>query len=331
MRVLALRYLLRAAGWAGMLGIVVAYAMGEFVETLWWAELFSHFRVFMVAGLALCLAFLLFARSWISGVICSVPLTLGFISVVWWYVPVNASPVSGERLRLCVANVLTTNDRYADTLDAIHGLEPDIAVLIEVTDEWFAAIEGDARWRIEHEEVLAYSGWIVILSPAEDAPRAIRAESVEMTPGTSNIPAVDMELELDGRPLRVLGVHSRSPSSRSNAADRAAQYGAIAAWAQRDDTPCVVAGDLNTTVWSPRYRELERDAGLDNAVRGHGTSRTWPGWLPSPLRIGIDHCLLTPGLVCTKRLHTDAGGSDHTPILFELAWAVGVEGADAQD
>jgi endonuclease/exonuclease/phosphatase family metal-dependent hydrolase len=60
------------------------------------------------------------------------------------------------------------------------------------------------------------------------------------------------------------------------------------------------------------------DAGLADSHRGHGFESSWPTWSPL-LRAPIDNCLVSAGLAVTKRTRGPALGSDHYPLLVELA------------
>jgi endonuclease/exonuclease/phosphatase (EEP) superfamily protein YafD len=78
----------------------------------------------------------------------------------------------------------------------------------------------------------------------------------------------------------------------------------------------VVLGDLNASPWSTDFRLL-LDAGLLDSERGFGPQGTFPaGWA---VQLPIDHCLHDPALVTTAREVGADLGSDHRPLLVELA------------
>jgi endonuclease/exonuclease/phosphatase family metal-dependent hydrolase len=55
-----------------------------------------------------------------------------------------------------------------------------------------------------------------------------------------------------------------------------------------------------------------------NAIRGCGWQTTWPAFL-FPMRIAVDHCLVSPELRVLRREVGRSVGSDHLPQLVEIA------------
>jgi endonuclease/exonuclease/phosphatase (EEP) superfamily protein YafD len=81
----------------------------------------------------------------------------------------------------------------------------------------------------------------------------------------------------------------------------------------------MLMGDLNTTMWSPYFHELETQAGLRNARDGFGILPTWPQKGQWPMfRIPLDHCLVSPEIrVEAFRVGSNIG-SDHLPIIVDV-------------
>ena len=71
-----------------------------------------------------------------------------------------------------------------------------------------------------------------------------------------------------------------------------------------------ILGDLNVSPWSPHFGGLLRES-------GRGVQATWPTNL-APMRIPIDHCLVSPDVsVVGRRVGPDVG-SDHFPIVVDV-------------
>jgi endonuclease/exonuclease/phosphatase (EEP) superfamily protein YafD len=87
----------------------------------------------------------------------------------------------------------------------------------------------------------------------------------------------------------------------------------------------VVAGDFNMTQHHRWYGEL-KDIGLRNCheERGRGRATTWPyhnGRRPYRLlpAIRIDHVFVSEGVTCMSIAEGAASGSDHRPVIANLA------------
>lgn len=85
-------------------------------------------------------------------------------------------------------------------------------------------------------------------------------------------------------------------------------------------TPVVVVGDLNITMWSPYYQRFVRQTGLRNARYGFGILPTWPTIIPL-LYIPIDHFMVSPEIQVVNLRTGDRVGSDHLPLITDLAIA----------
>lgn len=84
----------------------------------------------------------------------------------------------------------------------------------------------------------------------------------------------------------------------------------------------VVVGDFNATLSSGALRRFVHDTGLTPLPVVFGD---WPAAAPPPLRIGIENVLTGPALIAFDRQLGPANGSDHQPIVFELAPAAGAD------
>lgn len=111
--------------------------------------------------------------------------------------------------------------------------------------------------------------------------------------------AIAVEVDIDGRPLRVIGTHLSHLSHGS-----LLQLRALRRLMAAPGTPAVLVGDMN--MWGPPLSALL--PGWTRVVRG----RTWPAWRPLAQ---LDHILVTPGVTT---LGTGAvvpvRGSDHLPV-----------------
>jgi endonuclease/exonuclease/phosphatase (EEP) superfamily protein YafD len=79
----------------------------------------------------------------------------------------------------------------------------------------------------------------------------------------------------------------------------------------------VVVGDFNATPWTSAFRRLLGTGELRNSQRGYGVSPTWD--VGRFWAVPIDHLVHGDGMVVTDRAVGPDLGSDHRPILVDLA------------
>jgi endonuclease/exonuclease/phosphatase (EEP) superfamily protein YafD len=112
------------------------------------------------------------------------------------------------------------------------------------------------------------------------------------------------------------------PSRPVRNARRRAQFVHLLERLANESRPLIVAGDFNSASGTTYTAALE-NLGLTDAHRASGHSRgaTWPArgplaWLPG---IRIDHVFLSPELTALGAIVGEAAGSDHRPVVVEVA------------
>ena len=116
-----------------------------------------------------------------------------------------------------------------------------------------------------------------------------------------------------------MGVHPTSPkpTEPEDSRERNYQLDHIGATVEGVAGPVIVAGDFNTTPWSPHFRDLLATTGLRDAGTGRGWLPTWPGRL-GPAGIPIDHVLVRGEVAVTGLRRGPDVGSDHYPLIADL-------------
>jgi vancomycin resistance protein VanJ len=139
-------------------------------------------------------------------------------------------------------------------------------------------------------------------------------------------------LDVDGRRIQVAPLHlvSPCPTCGPSVLDRLALEGALrsaevqAVLDALDPTlPAIAGGDLNSNERGNAYRRLVA-AGFDDPQRsvGWGMGFTWPNGVRLPPLLRID-TILTRGLTPVASEVPHVGGSDHRPVVVDVAWQEG--------
>jgi len=284
-------------------------------------ELLSHFRLqyFLLSLVLLLLLFLTRRKAAILiALFCVVLLSTPILP---WYNPLNRSAVIGE-LRVLTANINTQNRSYEKVLTMVREENPDVAVFLEVDDTWVAQLQSlKDILPYDFGQANPHNFGITVYSrlPLNDA-------AIDFF-GTERNPSILANLTVEGKAISLIAAHPFPPVRRSFFHSRNLQLDRIGQYVQQLETPVLLLGDLNITMWSPYYRRFMRHTGLQNARLGFGILPTWPmpgtyavlpDLLHRLLQIPIDHCLISPEIKVAA-IHTGRDvDSDHLPLIADL-------------
>ncbi len=289
---------------------VGAAAVAGWLAPLGWPfELFSHFRLQLLCAAALLVPALLAARSPRAAIIAGALAVLLFASGDHRLLAAEPAPAChGDSFAVVTANVQYTNRDPQRLLEWLAEQQPDVIVLQEVTPAWTAALSRLAAY--PHAYTLPRSDpyGIAMLS-------RWKFESVApLDLAGDGIPSLDAVVPVRGRPVHVLGLHTRWPITPGLARLRDRALESAEALARERPMPTVLAGDLNLTPDAPLYAKVIERSGLRDTLAGRGWHPTWmAGFWPLALR--IDHQFASATL-CVE--HATVGpdiGSDHRPLI----------------
>lgn len=310
----------RAPRWTSLLlavpAVVTAVVSGlSFFGSLWWPlDLAANFRPhFAVALLLMGFVLILAARRRLGVGVLVVGLVNAATVAPLFLAPGDGGEPLGETLTVMSFNVNGLNDRYADVIEYIRAEDPDVVFIHEATflweDEFVAA---DLPYHVEpgREEPLDFG--TLALVPEEARFRTFGF-------ATTAPRAVEVVLEIGETTVRMLGTHPLSPSTEERAALRDAQLGFARDWSAESGGRRIVAGDLNATPWSLPFRRLVSGGDLVNSQRGYGLELTFPSGSSPLVQVPIDHVLYSEGFVVVDRRLGPPFGSDHLPVVVDLA------------
>ena len=132
----------------------------------------------------------------------------------------------------------------------------------------------------------------------------------------------DVTKEGMGQDIRVFSLHTPPPVSSAVAKARNGQLATVASYINQDDSALkVLIGDLNLTPYSPYFKKLLDDSGLNYMQQSSIVvpEGTWPSFTFAPfLQIPIDHVLVSNGLIVDLERLSETSGSDHHPVVASI-------------
>ena len=132
------------------------------------------------------------------------------------------------------------------------------------------------------------------------------------------LPAIEAHVRGPSGTFTVIGVHLSAPMTRRRAAARNQQLTELAGRAAAVQGPLIVAGDFNTTPYSPYFVDFLHASGVTDSRRGRTISTSWPTMLPWA-GIPIDHVAVNDGFSILSHRRLPNFESDHFGALVEVA------------
>lgn len=296
-----------AAALAG--GTLLAFA----AEDHWRLELLSHFRAQYCWGLFLTTAIFAALRRWYFAAASLATAIVNFALIVPLYFGPPLPAGDPPRSRIMSLNVYFHNKDYERVLEAVSRENPDILLLLELTPDWARAVDG-LRSDYPFSKVAARPDSSGMGLYSRLPIKTLQVYSL----AEGRVPTMVAELLAPSGRFALICIHTVSPIAPSNFRYRNRQLDDVAKLAADRAGPVMLIGDLNTTSWSPYFARLVEVSGLRDSRRGFGVQGTWP-WFPLPLRIPIDHCLVSAMIGVYGRHVGDFVGSDHRPIVVDFA------------
>jgi endonuclease/exonuclease/phosphatase (EEP) superfamily protein YafD len=219
-------------------------------------------------------------------------------------------------VRILAANVKMSNRNFGKLIALVRERDPHIAIFMEVDGAWttaLAELKERLPFTVERPQDNAYGMALYGRLPLVDP--LVRFLVFEQVPSIRTTVALP-----DGRHFRLHVLHPEPPVPSADTLGRDGELILTAREVSSDPLPAIVAGDLNDVAWSRTTRRFQRLSGLLDPRVGRGFYNTFDARFPL-FRWPLDHLFHDARfrLVGLERLPDI--GSDHFPMLFELALA----------
>ncbi len=223
---------------------------------------------------------------------------------------------SDNAIKLALFNVLTKNDKYNQLKLMINEQKPDIIILQEVDEVWLENIKElkkDYPYFLEYPRLDNFGIALYSKFP-------LRKPKIE-TWTDYEVPVITAEIKSNGNILKIYGVHTLPPTGNEYFRVRNEMLSKINEIFSDSNHPLIIAGDLNTSVYSISYKKYIKSSNLKDAqILAKTLKGTWNAKHFPFMRISLEHVLISPEI---KIQSFDIGknfGSDHLPVFVDLSF-----------
>ncbi|MCP4323320.1 MAG: hypothetical protein GY787_16030 [Alteromonadales bacterium] len=193
--------------------------------------------------------------------------------------------------------------------------DPNIVVLQEVNSSWIKGLtQSLSKYKYRIEQPQNDNFGIAIYSKLPFT----KANVISL--GDLGLPSIEVSFSHEGLDITLLATHPIPPINHLYYSSRNNQLIDSANRLAKQPGAKILVGDLNVTMWSSVHSAVETISELNNARQGFGILPTWPTNIPF-LMIPIDHVLTSKHFVINNFKVGDDIGSDHLPVIIELALA----------
>lgn len=281
----------------------------------WLVDMFSHFP-FQYALLSFGLLLIcLWRKNTILAAVACVLFIFNLCTIIDFGESIQAAVKGETSFKVYSANIYRFNKDLSRLSREIEEIDADIVLLTEVTAghiEMLQPLIQRFPYYIEFEPFGELGIGPVVLSKFP-----VLTYSTAQLSEDGNF-MVKATLDINQRKTMLYAVHAVNPSIRKFFPDRNRQFMELADEISEKSIPVIVAGDFNTTPYSPIFKKLLKISRLKDSRAGFGWQPSWPTFFPL-LWIPIDHILVSPEIQVLKRATGSYVGSDHYPVYAEFS------------
>jgi len=228
---------------------------------------------------------------------------------------VHASLSKESSFTIGSANINKSNRDFPKIIGKLNAINADILLLLEVTRENSSPLQSLIQsypYHVENLNIGSSGTGTVLMSRFP-----ILSHKVTKYTEFGNM-LIAATLEIADKKVAFYGVHFPKPTNRHEFSTRSMQIMSLAQQVSQQLFPVIIAGDFNSTPYSPVFTKFIERSGLRDSRAGFGMQPSWPTFFP-PLLIPIDHILVDPSIEVLKRATGSYIGSDHYPVFAELS------------
>lgn len=292
---------------AGGAAVLIGVALALVHWTFDFAALFLLPATIAVAAASLVA---LMMRTWrvaLAGGLVTISLVA---TTFYWTASPPAVDAKANRFTVLIFNVYWRNPDLAAVAAMIGKTNADMVILLESSEKLRDAVAAlPYPYRLDCLGIGPCD--MIVLSRSR-----LLARQTLTTGDPTNSPILTLQTEIAGCRLTLIGTHLTRPwpfdvpHAQWYQADEVG--GEVGGWPGAK----LVVGDFNAVPWGYTMRTIAREGRVSILTGGGGT---WPSWAPPQFRAPIDNMLAGEGLSFVSRRVLPTVGSDHAPVLAEVA------------
>ena len=238
-------------------------------------------------------------------------LSLNTLAIAPIYIP-PPNTQTNTTFSLLLANVLSSNASKEKFVRLIQKQQADFVIVLELSPQWARALKAVSSAYL-YQKILPRSDNFGIALYSKHLLSNIQIHDFSQN-GT---PSITANSSINGKEVLLIATHPYPPINQSFAEKQKIHFRSISQFVRHSKKPIVVlAGDLNTALWSSSYKNFITTSSLKNTRQGYGIIPSWQA--SSILQIPLDHILISQEVTTKKIEAMPSIDSDHLPIYVEM-------------
>lgn len=305
----------------GVITISLLTVLGFFGLNSYLLDLTTHFHFQYAIGSALLAGIFLLYRKPLLTVFATFGLIvqLTFLLPYYFQPDVQATQLSQvTETQLLFSNLNYGTTDFAPLIKEVQSYQPELVGIVELPQDHYDALVNDLPEYPFHYHIPGRARLgLALFSKIE----FVNDPTVQYW-ADDRFPSIIAQIkdQESNQILTIVIVHPPPPITSDYETARNAIFTGIANFAKTQTDPVVVAGDFNSTSWSPAFQDLLSDQALVDSRNNQGLQPSWPSQLPKIFRIPIDHVLVSHQVNVLHRQLLPSVGSDHLPVLVDFSW-----------
>ena len=242
-----------------LVGATIGSLLGEFNYAL---DLFSNFKVHVATVLTLTIFVFWYLRQTMWAMLSLACTCIHLIAIAPWILQGEGQlDITGDSVGVLLSNIGMNRGDLQKLATLINEEQPEIVGLLEVTPRILSNLNLDSneyRYRLEYPTTAGYEGLALYSKlPVSDG-NIVRF-------GATASPTLVANITIGKNKIEFILTHPHWPLGLDRAARRNSQLQQMSAHIGESDWTVLLAGDLNTTMWSAHYKEFEAGSGGSKA------------------------------------------------------------------